>query len=158
MVNDFFLFLAGSKIVPQCQNRKFAKNPKFIKRACAAPLGFTEQNQFLPTGMCVLSYTLSCFVQQFEKIYKLYSRTPLSLSPATLRKNNALYSVSQASTTHALTRSLTAKCSHSTACVWDIIGKRLQSFKVAKENCFQLLSWFHIIHKGSTIILNSVLH
>lgn len=86
MVNDFFLFLAGSKIDPQCQNRKFAKNPKFLKRACAAPLGFTEQNQFLPTGMCVLSYTLSCFVQQLEKIYKLYSRTPLSLSPATLRK------------------------------------------------------------------------
>lgn len=74
---------------------------------------------------------------------KSTSSTPEPLSLCRLlrfEKYNALYSVSQASTTHALARSLTAKCSHSTACVWDIIGKRLQSFKVAKENCFQLLS------------------
>lgn len=49
------------------------------KCACAAPLGIAEPNQFLPIGMCVLSYTVACFVLPFEKICKLRFRIPLSL-------------------------------------------------------------------------------
>lgn len=145
MVNDFFLFLAGLKIFPQCQNRKFAKFKIYENvHACAAPLGFAEPNQFLPIGMCVLSYTVACFVLQIEKICKLRFRIPLSLFlPATIQKEqrSPLCLVwQQASITNVLTRQPQNVSTLWSLCLGFNIGKRLRSFKVAK----QLVSNYYI--------------
>lgn len=90
--------------------------------------------------MCVLSYTVACFVLPFEKICKLRFRIPLSFSLFAyllqLKKNNALHSVSCDNKPQSQTYSLVNRkmCPLCGLCAWDLIlGRDFETSRLSKN-------------------------